>query len=295
MEAPSLYLRNTCLQDRHYKLVILTRLHGKLLTVSFLLAVLGGTISCSTPPIDRSNEPPVTPGSVQTYTFQVVNTYSHDQQAFTQGLVFDEGFLYEGTGLSGRSSLRKVDLNTGSILQARELPSDYFGEGITVFGNSIIQLTWQSHTGFVYDKDSFELLRRFTYATEGWGITHDGERIIMSDGTSTLYFLDSDTLQANGHIQVSDKGTPVSNLNELEYISGRIYANVWYTDSIAIIDPISGSVTGWIDLTGLLPNDVNRADIDVLNGIAYDDASDRLFVTGKLWPWLFEIELVAKQ
>jgi glutamine cyclotransferase len=223
-----------------------------------------------------------------------VNTYSHDRDAFTQGLAFDGGFLYEGTGLHGKSSLRRVELETGKVLEAYALPPEYFGEGIAIFGDTIIQLTWQSNIGFVYDKHSLERIGDFTYATEGWGITHDGKRFIMSDGTSTLYFLDSDTLQPAGHIEVYDNGTPVSNLNELEYIKGKVYANVWRTDNIAIIDPDSGYVTGWIDLSGLLPPETGGTGVDVLNGIAYDSENSRLFVTGKLWPWLFEIELVPK-
>jgi len=186
-------------------------------------------------------------------------------------------------------------LKTGEVLQIHELPYEYFGEGITVFKDTIIQLTWQSNKGFVYDKNSFKILRDFTYSTEGWGITYDGIRLIISDGTSTLYFLDADTLKTIGHIQVFDNGKPLSNLNELEYIDGQIYANVWRTDNIAIIDPYCGLVTGWIDLSGILPPQVNSSAVEVLNGIAFDTMNNRLFVTGKLWPWLFEIKLVTKQ
>ena len=225
----------------------------------------------------------------------ILNTYTHDRDAFTQGLVLENGVLYEGTGLYGKSSLRKVDLETGKVLQVHRLPSAYFGEGITILGDTIIQLTWQSKRGFVYDKNSFEVLREFTYETEGWGVTDDGKRLIMSDGTSTLYFLDANTFIVTGHVQVYDSNVTVANLNELEYIRGQVYANVWHTDSIAIIDPNSGRVTGWIDLSGLLPPKTDGMPIDVLNGIAYDTEAGRLFVTGKLWPSLFEIELVTKQ
>ncbi len=231
------------------------------------------------------------PQGVQVYTYRIINTYPHDPNAFTQGLVFEDGFLYEGTGLHRRSTLRKVDMETGNILKINELPDQYFGEGITIYEDKIIQLTWQSHIGFVYDKESFELLKEFTYPTEGWGITHDGAQLIMSDGSATLYFLDPETFEEINQINVHTDQGVVTRLNELEYIKGEIYANIWQTDRIARISPQTGEVTGWILLEGLLePEDYNRA--DVLNGIAYDEEKDRLFVTGKLWPTLFEIELV---
>ena len=226
------------------------------------------------------------------YTYKIINTYPHDGHAFTQGLVFEEGILYEGTGLRGRSTLRRVELETGNVLKLVPLPAHLFGEGITIYGDKVFQLTWKAHAGFVYDKDSFELLQEFSYPTEGWGLTHDGERLIMSDGTSTLHFLDPDTLEETGQIQVYDNEGPVTRLNELEYIRGEIYANVWQTDRIARIDPRTGQVTGWIDLAGLLSQEDRSQPVDVLNGIAYDGQLDRLFVTGKLWPKLFEIELM---
>jgi len=228
------------------------------------------------------------------YTYNIVNIYPHDRNAFTQGLVFEDGFLYEGTGLYEQSTLRRVELETGSVLQIRELPSQFFGEGITIYEDKIIQLTWQSHVGFIYDKDSFELLGEFNYSTEGWGITHDGNRLIMSDGTQTLYFLDPETFEVISQVEVLDSRGPVHSLNELEYVQGKIYANVWQTDRIAIIDPETGRVTGWVDLKGLLTEEDRSEPVDVLNGIAYDAEGDRLFVTGKLWPKLFEIELVAQ-
>jgi glutamine cyclotransferase len=227
-------------------------------------------------------------------TYEVINTYPHDPNAFTQGLVYEDGVLYEGTGLKGRSSLRKVELETGEVLQRLDLAAQYFGEGITIWEDKIIQLTWQSHIGFVYDKESFELLREFSYPTEGWGITHDGTRLIMSDGTATLHFLDPETFVETGSVQVFDSNGPVVRLNELEYINGEVYANIWQTDRIARIDPDTGKVTGWIDLTGLLSVEDLRQSVDVLNGIAYDAEHDRLFVTGKLWHKLFEIELVPQ-
>ncbi len=275
--------------------MILVRLYGRLIIGCLSLAVLASTFSCYPIPRAVDNEPQITPQSAPIYTFTIVNTYSHDRDAFTQGLAWENGILYEGTGSYGKSSLRKVDLKTGKVLQVRVLPSEYFGEGITIFRDSVIQLTWQSNKGFVYDKNSFEVLRDFTYATEGWGITHDGKRLIMSDGTSTLYFLDANTFGPAGHIQVYHNDMPVDGLNELEYVDGQIYANIWRTDNIAMIDPHSGRVTGWIDLSGLLPPQINSTPVDVLNGIAYDDVNGRLFVTGKLWPQLFEIQLVAKR
>ena len=226
------------------------------------------------------------------YTYKIINSYPHDPEAFTQGLIYENNTLYEGTGLNGESSLRKVDLKTGKILQIRNLPSKYFGEGVTVFENNIIQLTWQSKIGFVYDKDSFELLQTFNYTTEGWGITHDGNRLIMSDGTDTIFFLDPVTFNVTSEIKVFDENGPVLKLNELEYIKGEIYANVWQTDYIVRISPQTGEVIGRIDLRGLLSMEEISMGANVLNGIAYDSPNDRLFVTGKLWPKLFEIELV---
>jgi glutamine cyclotransferase len=206
--------------------------------------------------------------------------------------VYVDGVLYEGTGLNGRSSLRRVDLESGKVLQRRDLAREYFGEGIAVFGKRIIQLTWQSRVGFVYDRESFALQRQFSYRTEGWGLTHDGKSLIMSDGTATLRWLDPETFAETRSVVVRDQNGPVVRLNELEYIRGEIYANIWQTDRIARIDPQTGRVTGWIDLRGLLSlEDRQSSDADVLNGIAYDAANDRLFVTGKLWPKLFEIEL----
>ena len=257
-----------------------------------LLALLGAVYFCSC-----SNSPesplPTTSNVTPVYTYRVVNTYPHDQNAFTQGLVFEDGALYEGTGLLGHSTLRRVDLETGDILQIRDLPNQYFGEGVTVYGSKIIQLTWKSSVGFVYDKDSFELLHEFDYPIKGWGITHDGECLITSDGTSTLHFLELETFEEIGRIEVYDSNGPVTGLNELEYVQGEIYANVCETDHIARIAPQTGEVIGWVELQGLLyPEDCTEP-VAVLNGIAYDAENDRLFVTGKLWPKLFEIELVS--
>jgi len=231
-------------------------------------------------------------GATPVLNYEIVNDYPHDGAAFTQGLAFEGGVLFEGTGLHGRSTLRKTQVETGRILQILKLPAQFFGEGITVFNNKVIQLTWRSNVGFVYDKASFELLERFEYPMEGWGITHDGKRLIMSDGTSTLHLLDPETLKIVGQTEVHDSHDPVKGLNELEYIRGEIYANVWPTDRIARIKPETGQVVGWINLEGLL-GPVDR--VDVLNGIAYDSKNDRLFVTGKMWPRLFEIKLELPQ
>lgn len=222
--------------------------------------------------------------------YQVVRVYPHDPKAFTQGLVFADGFLYEGTGLNGQSSIRKVKLENGEVVQIQRLEERYFGEGIAVVGNAIVQLTWQSGVGFVYDRTSFERTRTFTYQGEGWGLASDGTRLIMSDGTPWLRFLDPKTLKETGRLEVKDGGRPVEDLNELEFVKGELLANVWNSDRIARIDPATGAVRGWIDLRGILdPKDA--VGVDVLNGIAYDAAGDRLFVTGKLWPRLFEIRI----
>lgn len=222
--------------------------------------------------------------------YKVLNTYPHDPGAFTQGLFFHDGFLYEGTGLRGRSSIRKVEIATGKVLQAVELPGEFFGEGITMWGDRLIGITWQEQTAFVLDLKSFKLWRKFNYAGEGWGITHNERELIMSDGTPELRFLDPLTFKEVRRLRVTADGRPVDQINELEWVEGEVWANIWQTDRIARIDPKTGRVTGWIDLTGLLPQRSGNGD-DVLNGIAYDAKGKRLFVTGKLWPKLFEIQL----
>ena len=228
---------------------------------------------------------------VPTYGYRVVHSYPHDPGAFTQGLLVRNGFFYEGTGMNGQSGIRKVNIETGEVLQVQPLSSEYFGEGITDWKGSLIQITWRSEVGFVYDLNTFARTRTFSYKGEGWGLTHDDSRIIMSDGTAHIRILDPGTLNETGRITAHDAGGPVLNLNELEYVKGEIYANVWGTDRIARISPKDGRVTGWIDLKGLL-TPAERTRTDVLNGIAYDSATDRLFVTGKWWPRVFEITLV---
>jgi glutamine cyclotransferase len=231
----------------------------------------------------------------QADTYQVIHSYPHDAQAFTQGLIYVDGHLYESTGIKGQSSLRMEDLETGKIDQFLELPDKYFAEGLTNWGNNLMQLTWQSHIAFVYDRSTFRLLRTFPCPGEGWGLTQDGKSIILSDGSASLRFLDPETFHEIRRITVRDHGAPVTKLNELEFIHGQIYANIWYSDRIARISPSTGRVLGWIDLTGLLPKADRSSPGAVLNGIAYDQAHDRLFVTGKLWPRIFEIKVVPRQ
>jgi len=225
------------------------------------------------------------------YTYRIVNVFPHNTSSFTQGLAFENGCLFEGTGLYGSSTLRKVELKTGQTLQLYALPEEYFGEGITIFGDTIVQLTWQSHKGFVYDKQSFDLISEFSYPSEGWGITNDGEKLIMSDGSATLTFLDPVTFETTRQIQVREADVPVGRLNELEFVKGDVYANVWQENRIAIIDIQTGQVKAWINLTGLYNAETYDAN-DVLNGIAYDANEDRLFLTGKRWSELFEIEIL---
>lgn len=230
------------------------------------------------------------------YGYRVLNEYPHDPYAFTQGLVYEDGILYEGTGLTlGRSSLRRVALETGEVLQIHNLDPELFGEGISVVDDRIWQLTWQNHMAFLYDKETFQQLATVQYPTEGWGLTYDGERLIMSDGTATLYFRDPNTFELLGQIAVHDEQGPVARLNELEYINGQVFANVWTTDRIAIIDPATGRVDAWLDLTGLLDLSDLPEEVDVLNGVAYDSAGNRLFLTGKWWPALYEIEIIGNE
>jgi glutamine cyclotransferase len=253
--------------------------------------------TAATPTIADTPTPAPSPtlAAPPVYTYNVIASYPHDPNAFTQGLDIDDENLYEGTGLWGQSSLRLVNLETGDVLLEESLSAEYFGEGITILGDRIYQITWQENTGFVYDQNSFELLQTFSYPTEGWGITHDGTRLIVSDGTATIYFWDPETLAEIGRISVFDNEGPVIQLNELEFINGEIWANVWLTDRIARISPETGQVLGWIDLTGLLDTSNLTEPVDVLNGIAYDESNGRLFVTGKLWPALYEIEVVPAQ
>ena len=239
-----------------------------------------------TPTPSNSNAP-------MTYTYNIVKTYPHDTDAFTEGLVFNNGVLYESTGTfkSSPSSLRQVNLETGEVQQEILLSSEYFGEGLTVVDDELIQLTWQSNIGFIYDKETFGLQGNFSYDSEGWGLTYNGNELIMSDGSSNLYLLNPTTFQKTGQVNVQDGNTSITNINELEYVNGDVYANIWMQQKIAIINPQTGAVKGWIDLTGIYQS--NNVD-EVLNGIAYDSSTGRLFVTGKDWPNLYQITIALK-
>jgi len=230
--------------------------------------------------------------SAPTYQVRIVNTYPHDPTAFTEGLVYDGGFLYESTGLYGSSTLRRVELSTGRVLKIVDLPAKYFGEGMAITGDRIYQLTWQEETGFVYGKGNFTVLSTFIYATQGWGLTYDGSHLIMSDGSANLYFLDPKTFSRVSQVNVFDGSTPVEQLNELEYVDGLVYANVFTTARVAVINPSTGYVVEWLDLSNL-PGPTHPDPNSVLNGIAYDPSTSRLFVTGKNWPSLYEIQVVS--
>lgn len=263
----------------------------------------GGNSTPTTPAADNPNDglppeihslraavnDPVNPLPV--YTYQIVNTYPHNRTAFTEGLFFLKGCLYESTGLNGQSSLRRTDLATGNVLQRVDLDPQYFGEGIAPFNGKLYQLTWQTHIGFIYDLNTFQLITNFTYPYEGWGLTTDGHSLIESDGTDQIHYFDPASFTETRHVTVTARGHPVKNLNELEYIKGELYANVWRSDCIVRIDPATGNILGLIDFSGLLDPSDRDAHTDVLNGIAYDPATDRLFITGKCWPKLFEIKL----
>ena len=226
------------------------------------------------------------------FGYKVIHAFPHDTTAFTQGLAYANGFLYEGTGLNGHSSLRKVRLETGEVIEKRDLPPELFGEGIAIIGKEIVQLTWLSHKGFIYDLNHLAPKGTFSYPGEGWGLATDGQVLFMSDGTSTVRVLDPQTFQELRHIDVSDHGNAVTQLNELEFVNGELFANVWQTDRIARISRHNGKVVGWINLAGVLSPMYRRSSDAVLNGIAYDPQRKRLFVTGKLWPSVFEIQLV---
>jgi len=266
-----------------------TRATRRRLAFAFLLAALAQSLIGQTSHRIPAKRPP-------DYTFKIVRTFPHDPTAFTQGLAYRDGFLYEGTGLKGRSSLRKVRLETEEVVQRVDLAPEFFGEGITLLRNEVIQLTWQSQTGFVYNLSDFHLLRQFSYPGEGWGLATNGksDEIFMSDGTSEIRVLDSGTLAEKRRFTVRDGDTPIDRLNELEFVEGELFANVWQTDRIARISPQTGEVVGWIDLKGLLSPIYRLESGAVLNGIAYDANRKRLFITGKLWPSIFEIRLVPK-
>jgi glutaminyl-peptide cyclotransferase len=260
--------------------------------VPLLLAAALALAACSRGEQGGAGDVPDSPPGAgpARYTYEVVHSWPHDPGAFTQGLVFQNGEFLESTGLNGRSSLREVSLETGKVMRQDTVPSAYFAEGLAVIGDKAYQLTWKGQTGFIYDVPSFELRGTFPYEGEGWGLTTDGKLLVMSDGTSSIRFIDPETFKVVRSIEVTLSGKPVVRLNELEWIKGEIFANVWQTDTVVRIDPKTGEVRGVIDFSFLLPLD-QRAGADVLNGIAYDPAHDRLFLTGKLWPKLFEVRL----
>ncbi len=231
-------------------------------------------------------------GPVPEYACKVIASFPHDQEAFTQGLIFHNGNLYEGTGLRGKSSIRRVDLSSGRVLKSRSLPPSLFGEGIAIVGDRIIQLTWRAGLAFEYDPVDFVITRTFSYKAEGWGLTYDGNRLIMSDGSSRLYFLDPSSFRVIETLSVKENGRPVRRINELEYIKGYIYANIWKTSRIAVIDPSSGKVEAWLDLSDVVERAGGDNSSRTLNGIAYDAKRDRIYVTGKLWPRIYEIEIL---
>ncbi|WP_035958818.1 glutaminyl-peptide cyclotransferase [Bryobacter aggregatus] len=231
----------------------------------------------------------VSPQAPVRYSYKVINSFPHDRNAFTQGLEFKDGIFYEGTGLNNRSSVRRVNPSTGEVLQKVDVPGQYFGEGITVIDDRILELTWKNEEGFIYNRKTLKQIGKFKYSGEGWGLANDGKQIYMSDGSANIRILDPKTLQEIRRITVKNAGRPIDQINELEYIDGEIWANVWQTDFILRISPKDGQITGIIDLTGIL-KDTNGT--DVLNGIAWDAVGKRLFVTGKLWPKIFQIELV---
>ena len=270
---------------------------GRLLAALLAGPLFAGLAGCDRPPV--ATPPPPAPAATvaaayPTYTYEIVRTWPHDRGAFTEGLVFDRGILLESTGLNGRSSLRKVELQSGRVLQQVELGAQYFGEGMTVLGGKVFQLTWKNQKGFVYDAMTFAPEREFPFTGEGWGLTTDGAALIMSDGTNLIRFLDPATFKVIRTLSVTDRGLPLTQLNELEYVKGELFANIWQTQQVVRLDPASGRILGMIDFSGLLaPSDYDNQ-TDVLNGIAYDAAGDRLFVTGKNWPKLFEVRLVPR-
>jgi glutaminyl-peptide cyclotransferase len=261
------------------------------LPLVFLLLIIavgcgnGANTNVSNENVSAANAP------VPKYGYQILNMFPHDSNAFTQGLILVDGKLLESTGQQGSSSLRSVELQTGKVLKKVDVPAPYFAEGITVLNGKVYQLTWQHNLGFIYDAQTFQKVGQFNYQGEGWGLTTDGQSLILSDGSNRLRFLDPANFQLKRTISVLDNKTPLDQLNELEFVQGEIYANVWHDDRVAVIDPQSGRVKAWIDLTGLMPEGELREGEAVLNGIAYDQANDKLYVTGKLWPRLFEIKV----
>jgi glutamine cyclotransferase len=289
------------------------KVYATIIVIISVLALIIGIaaitqLTTNTPNVPQTPTPLPTPSSVTPsnspsnqsifnvvpmYSYKIIQTYPHDSSAFTQGLTFDDdGNLLESTGLNGASSIRRVNLTDGKVLQQFNLPYEYFGEGITIVDDKIIQLTWQNNIAFIYDKKTFELLDNFTLNTEGWGLTYDGNHLIMSDGTANLYFLDTVTYETINSINVHDEKGPVKNLNELEYVNGTIYANIWFSSKIAIINPTTGQIEAYIDLENLSQPYTTKDSNAVLNGIAYNPQTNKLYVTGKNWSNLYEIQII---
>jgi glutamine cyclotransferase len=264
-----------------------------LLLLLTALVILGGA-GDATPSADFAKVSAPSSESIPVYSFEVINSWPHDPKAFTQGLIFHDGYLLESTGRYGESTLRRVELESGKVKKKTRVDEVYFAEGLTLFGDRLYQLTWTAKKGFIYGLKDFNKIGEFSYAGEGWGLTNDGTDLILSDGTSTLRFLDPATFNVVRTIKVVAGEKPVKELNELEYVKGEIWSNIWHSDRIARIDPANGNVVGWIDLSGLLPAESRSEEEAVLNGIAYDAKNDRIFVTGKLWPKIFEIRLKNK-
>jgi glutaminyl-peptide cyclotransferase len=246
-----------------------------------------------TPAVSPSASPTATPAPVRSFTYKVVNTYPHDRNAFTQGLLVRDGVFYESTGREGASSLRRVEIETGKVEKKVDVPAQYFAEGLSEFGGKLFQITWKNKVCFVYDRATFNKTGQFSYEGEGWGLTTDGTHLIMSDGTDRIRFINPADFKEVRSIQVTDGGAPLTQLNELEYINGEIYANVWQTNGIVIINPADGKVTGRIDMTGIL-SPADSVGVDVLNGIAWDKDKNRIFITGKYWPKVFEVKFEAQ-
>lgn len=270
------------------------RRHLRAIQILLILALSLASLQCNGSA--STNTPPKDPGAAENavvpkFGYQILNIWPHDPNAFTQGLVFLDGKLIESTGQEGHSSLRSVELQTGKVLKKVDVPLPYFAEGVALLNNKLYQLTWIHKLGFIYDAQTLEKIGEFNYSGEGWGLATDGSSLLLSDGSNRIRFLEPDSFRVTKTIAVVDGKTPINELNELEYVNGEIYANVWHDDRIAVIDPENGHVKAWIDLSGLLqPGDVADPEA-VLNGIAFDQASNRLFVTGKLWPRLFEIKI----
>lgn len=272
-------------------------LHYAFISLLFVLSSCKGPDYPGSVAVSSTSAPERAADAVQ-YTYEVVNTYPHDPESFTQGLVFSEGIFYESAGLNkdygGHSSLRRVEIATGNVLQKVGVPEPYFAEGLTLFQGQLFQLTWKEGIGLIYDPKTFKSQGQFKYKGEGWGLTNDGKSLILSDGSNEIRFIDPKDFSEQRRIKVFYKGTAMQKLNELEYVKGEIYANIWQEDVILRIDPKDGKVTGVIDMTGILKPEDRAPESDVLNGIAYDPGGDKLYVTGKKWPKVFEIKLVKK-